>query len=290
MDIRQLRYFKEIVDQGSVSKAAEVLHMAQPPLSMLLKQLEEQYGTTLINRYRQKWAITEAGKALYNHAVQMVQQMEMFDMKMHYMTQGEIGQLRLGISSSCLHLSGDILRQFTLDYPKVEIQIIKGDSEKIQNLLYANEVDIAIILAPENVEQYEEITLTASPFALAVPQKWANQFEVDLCSIKMLELFPFISLEAMEGYSMLEKIMSHFNKKDVTLNIVAKCKDISVAQYLVSKEVGISILPKVQLGYWNEIYFIDLLDFEIIIQPKLLYKKEATLSQICRNFIALFDQ
>ena len=288
MDLRQLRYFKEIVDQGSISKAAEVLHMAQPPLSMLLKQLEQQYGTPLINRYRQKWAITEAGKMLYNHADQMLQQMEMFDVKMNYMTQGEVGQLRLGVSSSCLHLVGDIIRQFTQIYPKVELQIIKGDSEKIQQLLFENKVDIAVILAPENSEQYKEITLTPSPFALAVPKKWANQFDIDMKSIQRLEQFPFISLEAMDGYSMLEKIMSHFNEKNVALNIVTKCKDISVAQYLVAKEVGISILPKVQLGYWNEIHFMDLPDFEIVIQPKLLYKQEATFSPICRNFIALF--
>ena len=288
MDLRQLRYFKEIVDQGSISKAAEVLHMAQPPLSMLLKQLEKQYGTPLIKRYRQKWEITEAGKMLYTHANQILQQMEKFDAKMNYMTQGEVGQLRLGVSSSCLHLVGDIMRQFTQTYPKVELQIIKGDSEKLQQMLYENEVEIAVILAPENSEQYEEISLTPSPFALAVPKKWSNQFDFDLNSIQRLDQFPFISLEAMEGYSMLEKIMHHFNEKNVALNIVTKCKDISVAQYLVAKEVGISILPKVQLGYGDEIHFLDLPDFKIAIQPKLLYKQEATFSPICRNFIAFF--
>jgi LysR family transcriptional regulator, salicylic acid-responsive activator of bsdBCD len=288
MDLRQLRYFKEIVNQGSISKAAEVLHMAQPPLSMLLKQLEKQYGTPLIKRYRQKWEITEAGKMLYNHANQMLQRMEMFDAKMDYMKQGEVGLLRLGVSSSCLHLVGDFIRQFTQTYPKVELQIIKGDSEKLQQMLYDNEVDIDVILAPENSEQYEEVSLTPSPFALAVPKKWSNQFDFDMKSMQRLEQFPFISLEAMEGYSMLEKIMHHFNEKNVALNIVTKCKDISVAQYLVAKEVGISILPKVQLGYGDEIHFLDLPDFKIAIQPKLLYKQEATFSPICRNFIALF--
>ncbi len=286
MDLRQLRYYKEIVDQRSISKAAEVLHMAQPPLSMLLKQIETQYGTPLIKRYRHKWEITEAGQMLYNHATHMLQQMEMFDVKMEYMRQGEVGQLRIGVSSSCLHLVGDIIRQFTQTYPKVELKILKGDSEKLQQMLYDNDVDIAVILAPENSEQYEEFSLTPSPFALAVPKKWANQ--IDMTSIQNLVQFPFVSLEAMEGYSMLEKIMYYFNEKKVSLNIVAKCKDIAVAQYLVANEVGISILPKIRLGYWDEIYFIDLPDLEIEIQPKLFYKQEATLSPICRNFIALF--
>lgn len=288
MDLRQLRYFKEIVDQGSISKAAEVLHMAQPPLSMLLKQIETRYGTPLIKRYRQKWEITEAGQMLYNHATHMLQQMAMFEVKMDYMMQGEVGQLRVGVSSSCIHLVGDVIRQFSQSYPKVELQIFKGDSEKLQQMLFKNEVDIAVILAPENSEQYEGFPLTPSPFALAVPKNWSNEIDLDVVSIQNLMKYPFISLEAMEGYSMLENIIYYLKEKNISLNIVAKCKDITIAQYLVAKEVGISILPKIQLGYVDGIYFIDLPELEIAIQPKLLYKQEATFSPICRNFIALF--
>lgn len=75
MDIRQLRYYKEIVDQGSISKAAERLHIAQPPLSQLLKKLEDDFNTELIRRYRQKWEITESGELLYRYAVQILGQL-----------------------------------------------------------------------------------------------------------------------------------------------------------------------------------------------------------------------
>jgi LysR family transcriptional regulator, salicylic acid-responsive activator of bsdBCD len=286
MDLRQLRYFKEIVDQGSISKAAEVLHMAQPPLSMLLKQMETKYGMPLIKRYRQKWEVTDAGQMLYNHATQMLQQMELFEMKMDYITQGEEGQFRLGVSSSCLHLVGDIIRQFTQQYPKVELQIIKGDSEKVQQMLYDNDIDVAIILEPENNAHYKQIALASSPFALAVPKNWCND---NIIEKNLIQNYPFISLESMEGYSMLEKIMHHFEEKKMSFNIVATCKDIAVAQYLVAEEVGISILPKIQLGYYDKICFVDLPNLNIAIYPKLFYKEEATLSPVCRNFIALFQ-
>ncbi len=65
MDIKQLKYFKTIVDEGNISKAAEVLHMAQPPLSQQLKRLENELGTVLIKRYTQQWELTETGKTLY---------------------------------------------------------------------------------------------------------------------------------------------------------------------------------------------------------------------------------
>lgn len=66
MDIRQLQYYREIVLQGNISKAAEVLNIAQPPLSQLLKKLETELGSTLIHRYRQKWELTESGKLYIN--------------------------------------------------------------------------------------------------------------------------------------------------------------------------------------------------------------------------------
>ena len=72
MDSKQLHYFKEIVEQGGISKAAEVLHIAQPPLSQMLKKLEMELGTTLIYRYRQKWELTETGEVLYQYATRLL--------------------------------------------------------------------------------------------------------------------------------------------------------------------------------------------------------------------------
>jgi len=285
MDIRQLRYYKEIVDQGSISKAAEALNMAQPPLSMLLRQLEEKYGMSLIKRYREKWEVTEAGQMLYEHAVQVLQQMEMFDVKMGYMMQGESGQLRMGVSSSCLHLIGETIRDYTLRFPQVQLQLLKGDSAKLEHMLFNNEIDMAIILAPENMEYYESIALTTVPFALAVPNDWYEHITSNSFSIQKIKQYPLVSLEAMEGYTMLENIIKYLENENIPLNIVAKCKDITIAQYLVANQVGISILPKIETGQYSELRYIDLPQLDTTIQPMVVYKKEALLSQICKNFI-----
>ena len=88
MDIRQLKYFKEIVRQGSISKAAEVLHIAQPPLSQVLKKLETELGTTLIHRYRKKWELTEAGKILYQYTEEMLLRMQDVKQRIQEIEQG----------------------------------------------------------------------------------------------------------------------------------------------------------------------------------------------------------
>ncbi len=68
MDVKRLRYFCTIVEQGQISRAARVLHISQPPLSQRLKELEDELGTPLIIREDGQWQITEAGKILYEKA------------------------------------------------------------------------------------------------------------------------------------------------------------------------------------------------------------------------------
>ena len=105
MDFRQLHYFKEIVKQGSISKAAEVLHIAQPPLSQLLKKLENDLGTTLIHRYRQKWELTETGELLYQYADQLLMQMQDVKQQIQEIEQGIAGTVRIGVSSACSNIA-----------------------------------------------------------------------------------------------------------------------------------------------------------------------------------------
>lgn len=100
MDVKQLHYFREIVNQESISKAAEVLHIAQPPLSQQLKKLEMELGTILIHRYRQKWELTETGEVLYQYAEKLLSTMKDIKQQIVEIERGSAGVLRIGVSSS----------------------------------------------------------------------------------------------------------------------------------------------------------------------------------------------
>ena len=67
-----MRYFKTIVEEGTISKAAKVLHMAQPPLSMQLKQLEEELGVMLLKRGKKQIELTDAGTQFYKRCLQIL--------------------------------------------------------------------------------------------------------------------------------------------------------------------------------------------------------------------------
>ena len=163
MDIRQLHYYKEIVKQGSISKAAEVLNIAQPPLSQLLKKLETELGTTLIHRYRQKWELSESGQLLYQYAEQLLSQMEEVKRRIHEIEEGTAGTVRIGVSSACSNMLIDYIAEFRSQFTQVKINIFSGDSEGLLKKLKQKEIDIALLIRPSDTEQYEIKTLKNQP-------------------------------------------------------------------------------------------------------------------------------
>lgn len=285
MDLRQLHYFKVIIEQGSISKAANVLHMAQPPLSMMLKQMEEHYGVPLIQRYRQKWEVTAAGLEVYEFAKRMLQKMDDFEIRMKYIAQGTVGKLKIGVASSCIQFIGEPMRRFGEQYPNVVIEIVKGDSEKLAKQLILNEIDLAIILDGAGHQQFEKIPLYSSAFGLVIPKAWEHQFSKTEFVLTELSTYPFISLDTMEGYSMLENIMEQLQSNHITLNIVATCKDISVAEYLVANKVGVSILPEQALKLVHDVTFIELKQIDVVMEPVVVYKNQLVYNKLAQNFI-----
>ena len=204
MDIRQLHYFKEIVKQGSISKAAEVLHIAQPPLSQLLKKLENDLGTTLIHRYRQKWELTETGELLYQYAEQMLMQMQDVKQQIQEIEQGIAGTVSIGVSSACSNILIDYVSMFRTQYPNVKINIITGNSEELLKRLEQREIDVALLLRPSNSEQYQMKILKKQPFVVIIPTSWSSSFSSQQHNIGTNCPFPFIMLGAMEGHSLNE--------------------------------------------------------------------------------------
>lgn len=291
MDIRQLKYFKTIVDEGNISRAAEVLHMAQPPLSQQLKRLEDELGTILIERYRKKWELTDTGKALYQHAVHMLQDMINIKQEIKEMEEGMRGNLNIGVSSSCVNFLPQQIKQFRENFPRVFIKIWKGDSVYLQNLLVKGEINLAFMLVPIGIEDYRIKRLKPSPFVVVMPKKWRMNFE-DMVHLNDIIRYPFLMLGPMKGYMMYETILNQFHKHQFSPNIVMECKDISTLLSFVALEIGISIIPKSEIygSFHHEIETIEIRDFSLYVDPAIVSLKEHKLTKVEEQFIYHFDE
>ncbi|HDX9589345.1 TPA: LysR family transcriptional regulator [Bacillus pseudomycoides] len=286
MDFRQLHYFKEIVKQGSISKAAEVLHIAQPPLSQLLKKLENDLGTTLIHRYRQKWELTETGEILYQYANQMLMQIQDVKQRIQEIEQGIGGTVSIGVSSACSNMLIDYVSMFRTRYPNVKINIVTGNSEELLTRLEQREIDVALLLRLGNSKQYEMKLLKKQPTAVIIPASWTTSFSSQHVTIEQIAQFPFIMLGAMEGLSFNEDLLKAFDEHQVKPNIIIECKDIRMVVALVSRGLGLSVIPRMDYTspFLEYTTLFELKQFDFHLEPVIVKLKDQRISKAASQF------
>ncbi|MES0810940.1 LysR family transcriptional regulator [Roseibium sp. SCPC15] len=146
MDIRQLRYFLEIVEQGSLTRASEHLNVAQPALSLHLKNMEERLGARLLNRSRAGVTPTEAGKLLVLRARAILNDLARTEDDIRNLESDPMGTVRVGIPGT---LSGMIALPLIMAarerYPRITINIAEAMSGFIADWLSEGRVDIALL-------------------------------------------------------------------------------------------------------------------------------------------------
>jgi DNA-binding transcriptional LysR family regulator len=291
MDFRQLYYFKEIVKQGSISKAAEVLHIAQPPLSQLLKKLETDLGTTLIHRYRQKWELTATGEILYQYANQMLMQIQDVKQQIQEIEQGIGGTVNIGVSSTCSNMLIDYVSTFRTQYPNVKIKIVTGNSEELLKKLEQREIDVALLLRLGNSEQYEMKILKKQPTAVIIPSSWATSSSSQHVTIEQIAQFPFIMLGAMEGLSFNEDLFKVFDEHQVKPNIIIECKDIRMVVALVSRGLGLSVIPRMDYtsSFLEHTTLFELKQFDFHLEPVIVKLKNQRISKVASQFWEMVD-
>lgn len=178
MEIRHLKLIKAIVEEGSITKAINTLHLTQSALSYQLKEAEYQLGTLIFNRENKKLILTKAGEKLYQTANEILEKLNDTEKEIKQLIFGEIGEIR--ISTECYtgyHWLPSVLKQFQLIYPNIDLKIIiEATDQPLQNLL-ANILDIAIVSDQINDTNIKFIELFQDELVMVVSENhdWANK-------------------------------------------------------------------------------------------------------------------
>lgn len=178
MEIRHLRLIKAIVEEGSITKAIDKLHLTQSALSHQLKEAEYQLGTKIFDRVNKKLLLTKAGEKLYHTAIEILNKLSETEGQIKQMIYGEFGEIR--ISTECYsgyHWLPSLMKQFHSIYPNIELKIVlEATHYPIQKLL-DNDIDIAITSDPEKNNKLEYIELFQDEMMALVPDghDWENK-------------------------------------------------------------------------------------------------------------------
>jgi LysR family nitrogen assimilation transcriptional regulator len=155
MELRQLRYFVAIVDHGSLSRAALVLHVAQPALTQQLRQLEEELGVQLLHRSAQGVLSTDAGKIFYEHAQAILKQVADARSAVTQSTERPSGSVTLGLPHSISGaLALPLLTAARAQYPEITLQLTEELTGNLAEQLKSGRVNLAVLFDDGQLVQF----------------------------------------------------------------------------------------------------------------------------------------
>lgn len=242
-DLRTLRYFVAVAEERSVGKAARRLNMAQPPLSVHIKNLEAAVGTPLFRRAAHGMEITDAGNALFRRAKEaLLLANEGFDAA-RAVGSGSRGRLTIGtmVALSYLvlpRLEGELRRRL----PEVEIQYVELNAVNNVAALANAEVSVAICLPPIAHAGIATERIGSQPLMLAVR---ADSPLARLTSVPLARLsgLPLIGLPMPEGDIDKSVVASLLRRHDVSMPMAQRVGTMVSGLALVLAGKGVAILP-----------------------------------------------
>ena len=164
LELRHLRYFVAVADELNFSRAAERLHMAQPPLSVAIRQLEQELGTELLLRTTREVRLTEAGATFLEGARRTLAELDRARTDAQRAAAGEIGQLRVGFSwSARFETLPAIGRTFRRSHPDVSLLTEEMWNARMLPALRSGVIDAAVALCPEVAGEFAYLPVRSEP-------------------------------------------------------------------------------------------------------------------------------
>ncbi|ENU93797.1 LysR family transcriptional regulator [Acinetobacter vivianii] len=255
IDIHKLNAFVAVVEESNISKAAVRLHMQQPPLTRLIKSLEEELDTTLFKRLPRGVEVTEAGKALYQEAITILAHAQSIPKRVKNIAQGLEGQINIGFTNSAgLHpFLPALLRQFREKFPAVAIHLEEKSSSSLTDAVINQELDIVFLRKPAPIRiGLQSLHVLDEPLIVALPSN--HPLAVEEGPIRLLDLEPyeFVLYRRIAGQDLFDNILANCYQAGFNPNIVQEAPRLTSSLNLIAAGIGISIVPASIQDFWNK--------------------------------------
>lgn len=240
MDVRVLQYFLAVAREESITKAAEALHMTQPPLSRQLKDLEDELGKQLLIRGSKKVSLTEEGLLLRKRATEMVELMELTKAEIKAEGSTVNGDVYIGCAETdAMRLLVRIIKSIQEQYPEIHFHLSSGNAEDITDRLDRGLFDFGVFIEPTDLRKYEFAKLPAIDRWGVLMRKDSFLAEKSAITFEDLSNLPLIfTNQEMASNEFSGWSGGAFEK----LNIVATYNLPYVASLMVEENMGYALM------------------------------------------------
>ena len=242
MELRQLRYFVAIVDHGSLSRAALVLHVAQPALTQQLRRLEEELGAQLLHRSAQGVLSTDAGKVFYEHAQAILKQVGDARSAVTQSTDRPSGSVTLGLPHS---ISGALALPLLLAararYPEITLQLTEELSGNLAEQLKSGRINLAVLFDDGQLGAFASTALVEE--ALMFISRTGSAFGPASAQVSLAEALATTLILPAQQQGVRPLIESVARVAGLALSAVIEINSIAILKSALLADMGATILP-----------------------------------------------
>lgn len=249
MNLRQLESFVRVAELGSFSKAARVLDIAQPALSRQVRLLETDLRETLLLRNGRGVSLTPAGRRLFEHGVQILQQVAQAREDLGVQRDAPVGQVTIGLPPSVgLRLTRPLIESFRAQLPGARVSIVEGFSAHIAEWIAGGRADLGLLYNPEPMPALEITPLLREPLCLVQPRPAKSAKAAGRrgppATVKLRELgaYPLVLPERTQSLRRL--LQTQATLAGVTLDIACEVSSIPALIDLVCARMGHAVLTE----------------------------------------------
>ena len=246
MDIRALRYFVEVVERRSFSRAAERLHVTQPTVSKMIQQLEQSLGLVLLERIGKRFALTDAGNLVLQRGRALLALHGEMGVELADLQQLARGDLRIGITQQTHAALAPLLASYHRRYPAIELKLFEGGSHAIEADLRNGTVELGTLLdhAADGgaSQEFDALPLVRSPLCLLAPAdaRWQGRR-----GVRLAELADCAFIFYGEGFALNGIVAAACEQAGFTPRISGRSGQWDFVASLVRLGVGVTLLPRI---------------------------------------------
>jgi DNA-binding transcriptional LysR family regulator len=246
MELRHLRYAIAVAEELHFGRAAQRLHISQPPLSQQIRQIEDELGVKLFHRTKRSVKLTPAGQTFVREAYSILEHFDNAAKKTIRAGHGEIGALMVGTVTSTdsgfYRVLVQILQRFAARYPDIHLGLRTLSVAQQLHDLKEDRLTVGFVTLPVSDPELAVKKVHFEPLVVALPEKHPLAAQPQI-SAEALAREPHIAFPRQMNPGFVDTVIAYFRKAGCTLNIAHEGDTLYASLALVAAGVGVSLFP-----------------------------------------------
>ena len=265
MELRHLRYFVTVAQERNSTRAAEKLHIAQPPLSRQIHDLEAELSISLLDRDSRPIRLTEAGRLFYEHAILVLERVDDLRTMMRRFREAERPRFVIGFVASTIYAAlPHLIRRFRAETPGVDVSLVEMVSLEQIVALKDGRIDVGFGRIRFDDPAVRRDVLREERLVVALPLSHPLLEQEGPLSFAELAAEPLILYPRVPRPSYADQVISIFRDRGLEPHIAHEARELQTAIGLVAAEVGICIVPtSVQRLRRDDVVYRELIEQNI---------------------------